>query len=68
MDQVIPSIEDPFLTVDEIANIFKVTPYTVRHWCRDGETLHGVKLPNGEWRVLKSEMVRLANAKYGEKK
>lgn len=65
-EPVIPSLDDPFHTVDEVAGIFSVTAYTVREWLKEG-LLHGIKLPSGGWRIQHSEMVRFANAKYGEK-
>lgn len=62
---IIPSVDDPLMTVDEIASIFSVSKYTVREWLRDGK-MKGTKIPGGEWRVQHSEMVRFANEKYGE--
>lgn len=59
-----PSLDDPLLTVDEVAKIFSVTPRTVRLWCSEGK-LKSVKLSTGGRRVLKSDMVNFANERYG---
>lgn len=60
-----PSEEDPFLTTEQVAKIFAVTPLTVRDWCRDGK-IKGVKIDGRNWRILRSEMVRYANERYGD--
>jgi len=64
---LIPSAEDPFMTVAQIAAMFEVTPATVRGWFRD-ELLPGVKPGGKDWRTLKSEVVKFANKKYGSNK
>lgn len=62
---IVPSHDDPLMTVDDIAGIFAVKAYTVREWIKSGK-LNGIKLPTGGWRIQHSEMVRFANEKYGE--
>lgn len=65
MSTIVPSMNDPFLTVSEVAGIFAVTPATVRKWLRDGE-LSGIKLAGDKWRIQQSEITRYANKKYGD--
>lgn len=57
--------EDRYLPVREVARIFSVQQITVREWLRsDKVDLHGIQI-NGRWRVLKSEVKRFANKKFG---
>lgn len=65
MTIITPSEEDPFMTTEEIGKIFNVGPATVRDWVKVGK-LKGVKLDGRNWRVLRSEMIRFANERYGE--
>lgn len=61
-----PSLENPYLTVPEVAKIFAVKNATVTLWLRDGR-IEGHKLPDsGRWRILKSEVQRFAQQMYGE--
>ncbi len=39
-----------FMTVNDVAQLLKVWPQTVRIWLRDRK-LKGIKLPGGEWRI-----------------
>ena len=57
--------DDPYMTVEQVAEFFQVTPYTVRDWLKNN-ILSGTKLNGRLWRVRKSEVVRFANEKYGE--
>jgi excisionase family DNA binding protein len=50
-------------TVTEVAEVFQVSEYTVREWCKNG-TLDAVK-PGKSWRVPESEVTRLAHERYG---
>jgi putative resolvase len=59
-----PSLEDPLRSVEYIAEVFEVRPYTVREWLNTGK-MNGVKLPTGTWRVPNSEIVRFANERHG---
>jgi excisionase family DNA binding protein len=61
-----PFIDDPLLTVTQVAGIFQVTKGTVRLWLND-KKLKGTKL-NTHWRIRKSEVARFANDLYGDKK
>lgn len=61
----LPTVDDPFMTVPEVAKIFAVKPYTVRHWIKEGK-LEGVKLPGGQWRVRRSTITEFAQKMYGD--
>lgn len=66
-DYTIESQNLNLLTVQEVAKIFKVTPYTVRVWLKDGELI-GTKMgrgSTGHWRITHEEVVRFANDKFG---
>lgn len=54
---------DPYLSTVKVARIFSVTTETIRDWIERG-TLAGHKI-NGRWYVRQSEVIRLANHKYG---
>lgn len=43
-------LPDRFLTVDEAAEVVRVTPYTVREWLREGR-LRGHKVHGGRWLI-----------------
>jgi excisionase family DNA binding protein len=48
-------------TTAEVAKIVGKAEYTVREWCRKGQT-HAVKAPNGRgWRISHEELLRLRN-------
>lgn len=50
----------------EVAELFGVTIETVRTWLKDG-SLKGIKIGNGyNWRISESEVIKLANGKYGD--
>jgi excisionase family DNA binding protein len=59
------SLDDPLLTVAEVADIFKVSTYTVREWIERGH-FKATKVGT-RWRIPKSEVVRYANERYGDK-
>lgn len=59
-----PTLDDPFIGVDEVAKMFGTSPVQVRQWIRDGK-MDGRKIM-GRWRVLTSEVKRVANEEYGE--
>lgn len=63
-EQVIPSKEDPLLTVEEVAKIFSVEAYTIRNWIKQ-DKIKATKLGN-LWRIQRSEMIRFANQEYGQ--
>lgn len=56
---------DPLMKVREVADLFDVTPATVREWLKLG-IIKGVKIGQGHyWRIRRSEVTRLANSRYG---
>ena len=57
-------LDDPFLSVNDVAKIFNVRPYAVRQWLKDGK-LKGVKIES-QWRVQKSVVIKFAQDAYGE--
>lgn len=61
----VSAIRDPFLSVSKVAQIFDVSPYTVREWLKSTEegSLQGIKI-QGHWKVRESEVNRLAKEKY----
>lgn len=61
----LPTLEDPAVSVEEIAKIFAVTNYTVRSWFKVGK-LPGFKIPGNQWRALQSDVTAFAQKLYGE--
>jgi excisionase family DNA binding protein len=58
---------DKLYTVEQIAEIFSVTPSTVRIWLRN-EELKGFKLNGrGPWRIREEDAVNFASEKYGSR-
>jgi len=58
---------DPFLTPNQIANIFAVKPYTVRLWIKDGKFEEGSVLKiNGRIKVRSSAVAKFAQEQYGD--
>lgn len=60
----VPSLENPLLSVAQVAKIFAVKPYTVRMWLKSGK-LKGRKV-NGQWKVLKSDMIQHLQEQFGD--
>jgi len=57
--------DDPLMKVRDVAEIFDVTPATIREWISQG-ILPAVKIGRGHyWRVYASEVTALAHRKYG---
>ena len=52
------------MTVDEIAEIFKVQRETVRDWIAEGKFPNAIKLGRA-WRIPRSDVVTLATEKHG---
>lgn len=61
-DGSLPDIK--MLTLAEVAERFSVTPYTVREWIRNG-VIKSSKI-SGRHYIAADEVVRVAQAKYGE--
>jgi excisionase family DNA binding protein len=57
------SPEDPFHTTDDVAAIFHVSKWTVRHWITEGR-ITATKVGR-RWLVKHSEVVRFANQNHG---
>ena len=51
-------INASFLTVQEVAALFRVTPKTVRRWIKDG-TLPALQIGRG-WRIARTDLQQLA--------
>jgi excisionase family DNA binding protein len=52
--------------VSEVADLFEVTPATVRIWLNDG-ILNGVKIGKGHyWRIPASAVEELATFRWGD--
>jgi len=52
-------------TVEEVAEMFRVTPYTVRIWLKDStHPLQGHK-PGGRWLVKESALKTYLEAQHG---
>lgn len=56
---------DKMMTVDEVAEVFSVRPYTVREWLKGGK-LHGVKVDHS-WRIPTKSFETFAREVYGLK-
>jgi excisionase family DNA binding protein len=54
---------DEFLTTEEVADIMRVKPATVRDWLRRG-LLRGVSIQRS-WRIPRSELERFVQSRYG---
>lgn len=55
-------VNDKLFTAHEVAELFGVTPETVRNWINDGR-IHGLK-HGGRWRVTQSEITRMATSNF----
>lgn len=58
-----PTPDDPFLSVETVAELFDVEPYTVRNWIKQ-DKIKAQKIL-GRWRIRKSELARLVNEEHG---
>lgn len=52
-----------FMSVDEVAEFFDITPATVREWCRVGRL--PAARPGRDWKILRENVHKLAQADYG---
>lgn len=62
MTDIVPP-EEQFYSPKKVAETFQVTQDTVHNWRRQG-LLKGVKI-NGRWRIYRSSVIALANARHG---
>ncbi len=61
------SMEEKLLTVEEVAEKIRVTPYTVREYLKK-EVIPAYKLEDGTWLVRESDvMAYLEKRKYRQK-
>jgi predicted site-specific integrase-resolvase len=58
--------EKQFYKVSDVAQIFEVTNFTARKWCREG-LIKTIRLPGGEFRISHKALQDFANGKYGDK-
>lgn len=57
-------LDDPFLSIKQVSEIFAVRPYAVREWIKDGK-IKGVKI-SSQWRIQKSVVQKFAQDAYGD--
>lgn len=62
-EQIIPTEDNPLYSVSTVAKLFDVDQDTVRQWIREDKIKANKIL--GRWRILHSEVVRVANEEYG---
>jgi excisionase family DNA binding protein len=54
-------LDEPFFTVQEVAERFKVTKYTVRNWIKDG-AMRAMRFGGrGGYRISRAELRRFEN-------
>lgn len=56
-------LDDPYLTIGQVADLFAVKPATVRRWIKAGR-LKAYK-PGRDWRIRRSDAATLAEKEYG---
>lgn len=64
MSDVVPP-DEQFYSTAKVAELFSVTPETVREWIKNG-SLEAIRV-NSYWRVRRSSVLAFANSKYGVK-
>jgi excisionase family DNA binding protein len=58
-------LNDDTITVNEAAEMLRVSPQSVRRWLKDGH-LQGTKVGKGKlWRLSRSEVEKYLNSKEG---
>lgn len=55
----------PFLTADQVAEHFLVTPETAREWARSGK-VPAIKLPGGQYRFKREVIEAMENVPAAE--
>lgn len=55
--------DDAMYTTAHVARLFGVTSETVRDWIQSNK-LPGVRLPSGQWRVKRRDVIKFANHKF----
>lgn len=56
-------LSQPMMSVADIANIFRVSKYTVREWIKAGD-LEAAKFGR-EWRATREQVTAFARKRYG---
>lgn len=57
-----PVVGEKLYTTDEVAELFKVTPYTVRNWIKAGRVK---ALKHGKsYKITQTELTRLATSNF----
>jgi excisionase family DNA binding protein len=55
-------VDDPLLTVREVAEALRVSEKTIRSWIKERRILHASKVTRrAGWRIPRSEVERLAS-------
>ena len=57
-------LDDNFMTVDQVAEVFQVTPYTVRVWCK-AKKIRAAKIGK-QWRIQRSAVQAFAQKQFGD--
>lgn len=57
-------LEDRFYTVAEVAEMFEVSEYTARAWCRDGQIVATKESRKAGYRIPRSSLVDFAIQRY----
>lgn len=58
-----PTPDNPLYGVGTVAAMFDVSQHQVRDWIRS-DFIKATKV-NGQWKILRSEVARVANEEYG---
>lgn len=58
---------DQMLSVSKVAELFAVTPETIRNWCKEGKFPNATKPGGTIWKIPESDVRALAQATYGSK-
>lgn len=57
---------DEWMTVEEVATLFRVNPETVRRWIRAGDlAVLDLGGPRAGYRIRRSDLAAFAEARYG---
>lgn len=53
----------PFMSVTEVAELFEITPATVREWCREGRI--SATKPGRDWKIVREDVLAMAQSAFG---
>ena len=48
-----------WLTLPELAEMFRVDTRTAGRWCKDGKVPGAIRTPGGHWRISRAEAEKL---------